>query len=90
MEVTDQGGRIVMRYERFDTVRTIDMSGNPPPAGQVHSELGYSVGRWERDELMIETTHLCGGAVRNGNLPLSREARITERYWREPGENDLY
>lgn len=89
MEITDEGGRIVIHYERFNTVRTINMSGNSPPAGQARSELGYSIGRWEGDVLIIETTHLLGGAVRNGDLPLSREARITERYWREPGENDL-
>ena len=89
MEITDEGERIVMHYERFNTVRTIDMSGNPPRADRAPSELGYSAGRWEGDELIIETTHLLGGAVRNGDLPLSAEAHVTERYWREPGENDL-
>jgi hypothetical protein len=89
MEIIDEGEQIVMHYERFNTVRTIDMSGNPPPADRTPSELGHSVGRWEGGELIIETTHLLGGAVRNGDLPLSAEAHVTERYWREPGENDL-
>ena len=40
--------------------------------------------------LIIETTHMLGGVIVNDmGQPISPDARLTERYWREPGENDL-
>ena len=90
MEIIHEGGRIVMRLERGDTVRSIPMDGAAPPADQPNTELGYSVGHWAGDVLTIETTHLLGGIIVNDmGQPISQEARITERYWREPGETDL-
>jgi len=89
IEILEEPGRIVIRYERANVVRSIDMAGTPPAADQPHTYLGYSVGRWEGDVLMIETTHMSGGAISEGSRPLSRDGRITERYWREPGESDL-
>ena len=82
-------GTLVIRYERANTVRSIAMDGTPPPADQPHSDLGHSVGRWEGDMLTVETTHMSGGTITNGDRPLSRDARVTERYWREPGSMDL-
>ena len=90
MEIVHEDGRIVMRFERGDTVRSILVEGAAPPAGQPNTELGYSVGRWVGDVLTIETTDLLGGIIVNDmGQPISQEARITERYWREPGENKL-
>ncbi len=89
MEVLEQAGDLVIRYERGNTVRSIDMSGTPPAANRPHTDLGYSVGYWVGDVLTIETTRMSSGAINNGDRPLSREGRVTERYWREPGENDL-
>ncbi len=90
MEIVQEDGKIVMRFERGDTVRSIPMDGAAPPAGQPNTELGYSVGHWAGDVLTIETTHLLGGIIVNDmGQPISQEARITERYWREPGENNL-
>lgn len=90
MEIVNEGARIVIRYERGNTVRTIHMDGRAAPANQAASLLGYSVGRWENDVLVIETTHLGpGGIFNNRGYRLSADTRLTERYWREPGENDL-
>ena len=90
MEIVHEDGRIVMRLERGDTVRSIPMDGAAPPADQPNTELGYSVAHWAGDVLTIETTHLLGGIIVNDmGQPISQEARITERYWREPGENNL-
>ena len=78
-----------MLSESGNTTRIIHMDGASPPAGQAYSENGYSTGRWEGTELRIETTHLLEGLVTNRGYPMSREARVTERYWRNPGEKDL-
>ena len=89
MEILEQVGELMIRYERGNTVRSIDMIGTPPVANHPHTDLGYSVGRWMGDVLTIETTHMSSGIVTDGTRPLSREGRVTERYWREPGQNDL-
>jgi len=90
MELIQDGDTIVMHSERLGTIRVIHMDGDPPTADQPHTELGYSVGRWEEAVLTIETTHTMGGVIRNlRGHPLSRDARFIERYWREPGEMDL-
>jgi len=90
MEFVRDGDTIVMRFERLGTTRFIRMDGNPPPAGQPHTELGYSVGRWEGGVLTVETTHTTGGVIRNlRGHPLSPDTRLMERYWREPGEMNL-
>ncbi len=89
IEILEEVGGLVIRYERGNTVRSIDMTGTLPDANRPHTDLGYSVGRWVGDVLTIETTHMSSGAINNGDRPLSREGRVTERYRREPGENDL-
>ena len=88
MQFTRDDDSITMRYEHGGAVRSIHMDGMPPPADQPHSELGYSVGRWAGGELTIETTHLTDAFMFNSlGYPISRQARITERYWREGGKN---
>jgi len=90
MEIVQEDARIVMRYERGNTTRSIPMDGEAPSPDRPHTELGYSVGHWEGDVLSIETTHMMADVIRNNRgYPLSRQARVTERYWREPGTNDL-
>lgn len=86
---SQEDGHVTMHFERDDAVRTIHLDGSPPPADQPHSELGYARGRWVGSELRIETTHLVDGYVSNAGHPLSRDARLTERYWRNPGQMDL-
>lgn len=84
-----EGDTLIIHYERGETVRTIEMGGASAPEDQTRTDLGYSVGRWEGDVLTIETTHMSGQPVSDGVQPLSLEARVTERYWREPGSMDL-
>ena len=90
MQIAQEDGRIVMSVERGDTVRSIHIDGVSPPADQPHTELGFSVGRWAGGVLTVETTHLAGGVLfAEEGFPVSRETRITERYWRETGESTL-
>jgi hypothetical protein len=91
MEMIQQDGQIVFHYERLDTRRIIHMDGAPPPADHPHSVHGYSVGRWVgNDELVVETTRIFEGVIKvDSGHPISRDMRLTERYWREPGSRDL-
>ena len=72
---------IVFKYEYFDQVRLIFMDGRPhPPEDAPHSNVGHSVGHWEGDELVIETTHLSPATITNNGLDHSDAVRMVERY----------
>ena len=90
MEIAPEEGRIVISFERGDTVRSIDLEGAAPSVNQPNTRVGYSAGRWEDGVLIIETTRLTAGLLlQNRGYAISDQARITERYWRNPEENDL-
>lgn len=72
---------IVFKYEYFDQVRLIFMDGRDhPPADAPHSKVGHSVGHWEGDELVVETTHLAPATITNNGLDHSDALRMVERY----------
>jgi len=72
---------IVFKYEYFDMVRLIFMDGRPhPPADAPHSKTGHSVGRWEGNELVIDTTHLSPATITNNGLDHSAQIHLVERY----------
>jgi hypothetical protein len=75
MEIIDRGEEIIVRIEEFDSVRTIHMDGSENPAAQPLTPHGYSVGRWDGDTLVVETTRLGGGWI-----ALGPDARLVERF----------
>lgn len=76
---------IVFRYEYFDQVRLIHMDGRGhPPAEAPHTKMGHSVGRWEGDELVIDTTHIAASTITNNGLDHSDDIRMVERYKLSP------
>lgn len=90
VDLLEVAGNIEMRYERDDAVRTIHMDDDAPAEAQSDTVLGYSRGSWINGVLTIQTTNLTGGVViAQTRYPQSSDSRVTERYWREPGENDL-
>ena len=79
MEFVDQGERIVQRIEEWDAVRTIHMSAESAEPGEA-SPLGYSVGRWEDNTLVVETTNVDYPLLDDSGTPMSPAVRIVERY----------
>jgi hypothetical protein len=77
---------VVISSEDSAGVRVIHLGGQAPPPDTVRSIGGYSVGRWENDTLVVETTHLrADDPARNGAgrpLLLSRHAQVTEWFTR--------
>ena len=87
-EITQQADRVIIRYEKMDVVRTVWLEGHDHPARENndYTTQGYSVGRYEGDRLVIETTHFTfdpRGFSANQWLPGSTLKKMTERYWRE-------
>ena len=72
---------IVFKYEYFDQTRLVFMDGRGhPPADAPHSKMGHSIGHWEGDELVIDTTHLAPSTITNNGLDHSAELHMVERY----------
>jgi hypothetical protein len=75
---------IVILSEREVTYRQIFMDGRPLPANPLPTWKGYSVGHWEGDTLVVESTGFRSEGIwldRKGS-PLTDAARITERFRR--------
>ena len=47
-----------MFWEGYYQYRKIYMEGHPRPEPLIHTGMGYSVGHWEGDTLVIETSYL--------------------------------
>jgi len=75
---------VVILYEASMGVRQIFLDGRELPGEEAHPwRYGYSVGRWEGDELVVETTGLRDdGWLDIFGSPLTDAARITERFRR--------
>lgn len=80
-EILQDKKLIVMRMEYFDMVRVIFMDGRAhPPADAPHSKNGHSVGHWEGDELVVDTTHIAAGTFMNNGFSHSDDIHLTERF----------
>ena len=88
-EVEQLTDRVLLRYEKDDVVRTIWLEGHghPTPAVGAFFTHGYSTGRYEGDELVVETTRFTfdptGIAGDFISAPSSTQKRLLERYSRD-------
>ena len=71
---------IVILLEEFNNWRQIHTDGRPLPADMQPNFLGYSVGRWERDTLVVSSAGFNDKTWLDGSgTPHSEELRLTER-----------
>jgi hypothetical protein len=80
IEFVDAGNRVLLRIEEYDLVRTIHIDNVPDEADQPHTPLGFSVGRMDGRDLVVETTKVNSGTFDSIGIPLSLEARLEERF----------
>lgn len=82
MDVVDAGDHYQFVYIEHNTPRRIYMDGRAVPEDYPDRPMGYSVGRWEGEELVIETTRLSSSWLDGSGLPMSGGdgTRIVERY----------
>ncbi|HEY5623361.1 MAG TPA: DUF6152 family protein [Gammaproteobacteria bacterium] len=79
MQVLDAGDHYV--FINAGSVRRIWMDGRDAHDDLLPSPMGFSVGRWEDNVLVIETTHLLPGWLDGSGLPMSGDGtRLVERY----------
>lgn len=84
LEIRQYDDRIEMRYAEWDGQRTVYMDGRTRPADQPASPMGYSVGRYEGNVLVVETSGITANLA--GIFPAwfrhSDQLTIVERYTR--------
>jgi hypothetical protein len=79
--ITVQRDRVVMKVDWMDSERSVFLDGRKhPPASETFLQ-GHSVGRWEGNTLVVETTNFKDNAMGlSMALPGSTQKRLTERF----------
>jgi hypothetical protein len=90
LEIRRRGDdQIELRYGEWEAVRTVYLDGRTAPPNQAPSRLGHSVGRWEEDTLVVETSGVAGN-ITWWNAQHSDQFRVVERFTRSEEDNTLH
>ena len=89
IDFTEQGDDIIMRLEEWDGVRTIHLSPGASAADQPTSHMGFSVGRWDGNTLIVTTTDIRYPFFDDVGTPQSPGATIVERFTLSDDESRL-
>jgi hypothetical protein len=84
--IEDQEDQVHIWIEQYNTHRYIYM--NPETAPEpTYSNVGYSLGHWEGDDLIVNTSHIDHPISLEGSMPQSDQMAYLERFsTRENGE----
>lgn len=91
MEIYQGRDLIVFKMEYFDMYRVVFLDGRGhPPADAPHSKSGHSIGHWEGDTLVVDTTHIEAGTFMNNGFSHSDSLHMTERFRISPDGATLW
>jgi len=77
-------GQVVILYEAFTQFRQIFMDGRKLPEDPNPTWLGYSVGHWDGDALVVESSGFNGKAwIDQSGHPSTEQLRVTEKFRRK-------
>lgn len=92
-QIVQSPGYVTILVEMNHDARIIRLAGTHPP-DHVRLWMGDSIGRWEGDTLVVETTNLHPGQSFTGGsrhrLYLAPNAKVTERFTRVAADEILY
>ena len=79
--IVQEDDRITLMYGFMDIVRVIRLDMDEHPADIEPSRAGYSIGRWEGDELVVETTGFAPGYLETRDAVMhGSEMYVVERF----------
>lgn len=87
--IADHGETIELQTEYFGSVRTIHMQDAAQPESQPLSHHGYSVGRWDGNALIVETTRMNYPYFNSAGAPMSKKAKASERFELSEDQTEL-
>ena len=83
LKVVQTPDLVVFLYESRTIYRQVFLDGRPLPKNAQPSWMGYSIGRWEGDTLVVETIGQNGKTwLDMRGLPTTESLKVTERYSR--------
>ena len=83
-EILQEPEVVTLKMESFEQVRTIYLDGREhPPRDAQRTFMGHSVGHWEGQMLVVDTTHFEEGYIRRNGAPHSDRAHLVERFTRD-------
>jgi len=83
LKVVQTPDLLVFLYESRTIYRQVFMDGRPLPKNAQPTWMGYSIGRWEGDTLVVETIGQNGKTwLDMRGLPGTESLKVTERYTR--------
>ncbi len=82
LQIRPQGrDRLELRYGEWDARRTVYLDGRTRPTSQPSTSMGFSVGRYDGDALVIETSGISANLT-SYSSEHSDQLRVIERYTR--------
>jgi hypothetical protein len=88
-EFVDNGDTITLNVEYFGIVRAIHIDDAVDPETVPPSPLGYSVGRWEGNTLVVETTRINFPYFNSGGARQSENVHVVERFALSDDQGEL-
>lgn len=90
MEFTQAGDNIEIRLEEWDALRVVHMGDDvADPETIPLSKMGYSVGRWEGETLVVDTSRVSWHYFDRSGAPQTPNVRINERFTVRDDGNQL-
>src|SRR5688572_12753994 len=85
-------GMVVILYEAVHAYRQVFTDGRKMPENPNPAWFGYSVGRWDGDSFVVETTGFNDNVwLDNAGRPATEQLRVTERFTRKNfGQMELH
>lgn len=89
IEFMEQDGDIIIHIEEWDNVRTVHLGGVGDVENLPATSLGYSVGHWEGDTLIVRTNNINYLFLDDRGTPQSAAVEIVERFTLSKDETRL-
>jgi hypothetical protein len=86
-QIVETPGAVMILTEMFHDARIVKMGGHPHPAANVQGWLGDSIGHWEDDTLVVDTTNYRPHAFQSMS---SDKLHIIERFTRQDANTLRY
>jgi hypothetical protein len=80
-------GQVTIIWDYMNELRRIYTDGRPHPPREAYppTVMGHSIGHWESDTLVVDTTHLLPGIYDRSGAPHSDQVHLLERIRRIDG-----
>lgn len=90
LEIFQGSELIVIKMEYFDVVRIIHLDMDAHPDNLPHSVAGHSIGHWDGDTLVVDTTHIKAATFLNNGLDHTDDMHLVEHFRLSDDGETLY